>query len=112
MGKKDNNVGNATGYNEKGKRKTRAKKKDQTVFQLGQNVGLWACAKKQKLKYLNCIQLAGKYALSVQGFSCQLAKDWYRGEELFILVLTSVNEFEDCDNHHITGMPIGKEKKS
>ena len=65
MGKKDNNVGNATGYNEKGKRKTRAKKKDQTIFQLGPNVGLWACAKKQKLKYLNCIQLARKYALSV-----------------------------------------------
>ena len=65
MGKKDNNVGNATGYNEKGKRKTRAKKKDQTRFQLGPNVGLWACAKREKLKYLNCIQLAGKYALSV-----------------------------------------------
>ena len=65
MGKKDNNVGNATGYNEKGKRKTRAKKKDQTIFQLGPNVGLWAGAKKQKLKYLNCIQLAGNYALSV-----------------------------------------------
>ena len=62
MGKKDNNVGSATGYNEKGKRKTRAKKKDQTIFQLGPNVGLWACAKKQKLKHLNCIQLAGKYA--------------------------------------------------
>ena len=48
MGKKDNNVGNATGYNEKGKRKTRAKKKDQTIiFQLGPNVGLWACAKNR-----------------------------------------------------------------
>ena len=46
----------------------------------------------------------------IQGFSCQLAKDWYRGEELFILVLTSVNEFEDCDNHHVTGMPMGKTK--
>lgn len=47
MGKKDNNVGNATGYNEKGKRKTRAKKKDQTIVQLGPNVGLWACAKNR-----------------------------------------------------------------
>ena len=69
MGKKDNNVGNATRYNEKGERKTRAKKKDQTIFRLGPNVGLWACAKIQKLKYLNCIQLAGKYALSV-AISC------------------------------------------
>lgn len=79
MGKKDNNVGNATGYNEKGKRKTRAKKKDQTIFQLGQNVGLWACAKKQKLKYLNCIQLAGKYALSVQGFHANWPKTGTEG---------------------------------
>ena len=46
----------------------------------------------------------------IQGFSCQLAKDWYRGEELFILVLTSVNKFEDCDNHHVTGMLMGKRK--
>lgn len=51
-------MGNATGYNKKGKRKKRVKK-------LGPNVGLWACAKREKLKYLNCIQLAGKYALSV-----------------------------------------------
>ena len=65
MGKKDNNVGNATGYNKKDKIKKRAKKKDQNIFQLGPNVDLWACAKKQKLKYLICIQLAGKYALSV-----------------------------------------------
>ena len=35
----------------------------------------------------------------IQGFSCQLAKDRFRGEELFILVLTSVNECEDCVNH-------------
>lgn len=46
----------------------------------------------------------------IQGFSCQLAKDWFRGEELFILVLTSVNECEDCDNHHVTSMPMGKRK--
>ena len=39
MGKKDNNVDNATGYNEKGKRKTRAKKKDQTIFPLGPKFG-------------------------------------------------------------------------
>ena len=32
------------------------------------------------------------------------------GEELFILVLTSVNECEDCDNHHVTSMPMGKRK--
>ena len=46
----------------------------------------------------------------IQGFSCQLAKDRFRGEELFILVLTSVNECEDCDNHHVTSMPMGKRK--
>lgn len=46
----------------------------------------------------------------IQGFSCQLAKDRFRGEELFILVLTSVNECEDCDNHRVTSMPMGKRK--
>lgn len=46
----------------------------------------------------------------IQGFSCQLAKDRFRGEELFILVLTSVNECEDFDNHHVTSMPMGKRK--
>ena len=53
MGKKEgNNEGNATGYiNEKGKRKTRAKKKDQTIFQLGPNVGLYMdMCKKTEIK--------------------------------------------------------------
>ena len=50
------------------------------------------------------------FPFHIQGFSSQLAKDRFRGEELFILVLTSVNECEDCDNHHVTSMPMGKRK--
>ena len=50
----------------KAKEKREQKRKiKNNIFQLGPNVGLWACAKREKLKYLNCIQLAGKYALSV-----------------------------------------------
>ena len=66
MGKKGNSVGNETGYRKIGEGKNRARKKDQNIFQLGPNVGLWTCAKKVTQLH----PVSRKYALSVTISSC------------------------------------------